>query len=426
MEAHQHLAISINMQTQPSTNKCNGTPNSPPQSPSPSLTINDLKPSSSPSTSSSFLLLLSRFHAGYFRITLSLTTQALLWKTLILSPTAAFDHPLRRVPSAAFTLLWSLSFLTLAAFSSLYLLRCLLRFRMVKSEFLHHVGVNYLFAPWISWLLLLLSSPTFLSPETTPFHALWCVFAGPILALDVKIYGQWFTKGKRFLSTVANPTSQMSVIGNLVGARAAAEMGWREVAVCLFSLGMAHYLVLFVTLYQRLSGGNCLPSMLRPVFFLFFAAPSMASLAWVAICGRVDTSAKMLFFLSLFLFLSLVSRPTLFKKSMRKFNVAWWAYSFPLTVLALASVDYAQEVKGAVAHALTLLLSSLSILVSFALMVFTVLNSHMLFPDNDPGLRHSSSIDKKNNKCTDDDFGSTKLSTGCLTIKIEPSEPEKS
>jgi hypothetical protein len=78
----------------------------------------------------------------------------------------------------------------------------------------------------------------------------------PVVVLDVKIYGQWFTKGKRFLSAVANPTSQLSVIGNLVGARAAAEIGWRESAVCMFSLGMAHYLVLFVTLYQRLSGGN--------------------------------------------------------------------------------------------------------------------------------------------------------------------------
>ncbi|CAI0550792.1 unnamed protein product [Linum tenue] len=418
MEAHPQLPISIPMQTHdPKPINNDETPPSP-QSQPPSLTINDLKSSST----SSFLLVLARCHAGYFRITLSLTSQSLLWKTLILSPTtsAAVDHPLRRVPSAAFTLLWSLSLLTLAALSSLYLLRCLLRFRMVKSEFLHHVGVNYLFAPWISWLLLLLSSP-FTTPETTQFRALWCIFVGPVVALDVKIYGQWFTKGKRFLSTVANPTSQMSVIGNLVGARAAAEMGWREVAVCLFSLGMAHYLVLFVTLYQRLSGGNCLPSMLRPVFFLFFAAPSMASLAWVAISGRVDTSAKMLFFLSLFLFLSLVSRPSLFKKSMRKFNIAWWAYSFPLTVLALASVDYAREVKGAVAHGLMLLLSSLSILVSFTLMVFTAFNSSMLFPDNDPGLCHNN-INKKNNKCTNDSTRSLKS----LTIKIEPGKPEKS
>jgi hypothetical protein len=131
---------------------------------------------------------------------------------------------------------------------------------MVKAEFLHHVGVNYLFAPWISWPLLLQSSP-FITPKTMYCLVLWWVFVVPVVVLDVKIYGQWFTKGKRFLSAVANPTSQLSVIGNLVGARAAAEMGWRESAVCMFSLGMAHYIVLFVTLYQRLSGGNSLPTM---------------------------------------------------------------------------------------------------------------------------------------------------------------------
>ena len=69
---------------------------------------------------------------------------------------------------------------------------------------------------------------------------------------------------------------------------------------------------------------------------------------------------------------------------MRKFNVAWWAYSFPLTVLALASVDYAQEVKSFLAHGVMLVLLSLSFLVSLALMVFTALNTKMLFLENDP------------------------------------------
>ena len=128
----------------------------------------------------------------------------------------------------------------------------------------------------------------------------------PLVVLDVKIYGQWFTKGKRFLSTVANPTSQLSVIGNLVGAQAAAYMGWQETSIFLFSLGIVHYLVLFVTLYQRFSGGIQLPGMLSPVFFLYFAAPSVASLAWESIAGAFDIVSKMLFFLSLFLFTSLV------------------------------------------------------------------------------------------------------------------------
>ncbi|KAF8414118.1 hypothetical protein HHK36_002117 [Tetracentron sinense] len=289
------------------------------------------------------------------------------------------------LPSTAFVLLWSLALFTLLSLSLLYIFRCFFHFHMVKAEFLDHVGVNYLFAPWISWLLLLQSAP-FVPPNTRCYLVLWWVFAIPVVVLDVKIYGQWFTKGKRFLATVANPSSQLSVIGNLVGARAAAKMGCKESAVCMFSLGMAHYLVLFVTLYQRLSGSDRLPAMLRPVFFLFIAAPSMASLAWDSISGTFDTPSKMLFFLSLFLFTSLVSRPTLFKKSMRRFNVAWWAYSFPLTVLALASTEYAQEVKGGRAHGLMLVLSTLSILVSLGLMVFTALNTNILLPDNDSTL----------------------------------------
>ncbi|XP_010252457.1 PREDICTED: S-type anion channel SLAH1-like [Nelumbo nucifera] len=328
---------------------------------------------------------LARFHAGYFRISLSFCGQALLWKT-IAEPTGASFAPRRLLsmfPSKAFALLWSIALFILVTLSLLYILRCFFYFRMVKAEFLHHVGVNYLFAPWISWLLLLQSAP-FLAPKTFPYMVLWWVFIIPVVALDVKIYGQWFTKGKRFLSTVANPTSQLSVIGNLVGARAAAEMGWKESAMCMFSLGMAHYLVLFVTLYQRFSGSDRLPAMLRPVFFLFFAAPSMASLAWDSISGNFDTPSKMLFFLSLFLFTSLIFRPTLFKKSMKRFNVAWWAYSFPLTSLALASSEYAEEVNGEIAHGLMLVLSSLSVLVSLALTAFTALHTSMLLPDNDP------------------------------------------
>ena len=79
-----------------------------------------------------------------------------------------------------------------------------------------------------------------------------------------------------------------------------------------------------------------------------------------------------------------VFRPNLFKRSMRRFNVAWWAYSFPLTVLALASTEYAQEVKGSIAHILMLLLLTISVLVSLGLMVFTLFNTKMLLSDKDP------------------------------------------
>ncbi|KAF3646733.1 S-type anion channel SLAH4 [Capsicum annuum] len=140
-------------------------------------------------------------------------------------------------------------------------------------------------------------------------------------------------------------------------------------------------------IHAGLSGSDRLPAMLRPVFFLFSAAPSMASLAWASITGSFDTASKMLFFLSLFLFTSLICRPTLFKKSMRKFNVAWWAYSYPVTLLALASTRYAKEVKGEVPHTIMLTLSSLSVLVIIALLLFTALYSKILLRDDDPCLK---------------------------------------
>ncbi|KAL8198156.1 hypothetical protein R6Q57_029964 [Mikania cordata] len=182
---------------------------------------------------------------------------------------------------------------------------------------------------------------------------IWWPLIIPVIALDVKIYGQWFTTDKRFLSMAANPTSQLSVIGNLVGSHAAIQMGWTE------SASIGHY--------------NHIPSRLRPVFFLFVATPSMAALAWKSINGDFDILCKMLFFLSLFLFTSLASRPVLFKKSVKNFSVAWWAFSFPLSFLALASMAYAQEANRVIATCLALVLSATSVLVFVLLLVYSTL-----------------------------------------------------
>ncbi|KAK1379017.1 S-type anion channel SLAH1 [Heracleum sosnowskyi] len=322
----------------------------------------------------------SKFHAGYFRISISLASQALLWKALNEHNHSSHyynQHFMEKLLSTTFLLLWYLSLLVLLVLSILYLMRCIFYFRMIKDEFLHFVGVNYMFTPWTSWLLLL-QSTRLLNPEHFIYKGLWLFFVIPLLVLDVKIYGQWFTTEKRFLSVVANPTSQMSIIGNMVAAWAAGKMGWKESATCMFTLAITHYLVIFVTLYQRLSGGNQLPARLRPVYFLFVAAPSMGSLAWSSISGSFDTPCKMLFYLSLFLFASLICRPGLFKKAMKKFNVAWWAYSFPLTFLAMASIEYAQEAKSTAATGLMLILTLISTVILLCLLLSTALNIHNL------------------------------------------------
>jgi tellurite resistance protein TehA-like permease len=69
---------------------------------------------------------------------------------------------------------------------------------------------------------------------------------------------------------------------------------------------------------------------------------------------------------------------------MRRFGVAWWAYSFPLTVLALAAIEYAQDVKGQIPNLLMLILSVLSVIVTLLLMLFTAIRTNDLLPHDDP------------------------------------------
>lgn len=345
---------------------------------------NHSQPITKPSNSKSPFL--TKLHAGYFFICLSFGAQALLWKSLSEhnNESQTLWHGFNFMPSVAYLLLWCLAVFIATTLSFLYMLKCIFHFNAVKEEFSHHIGVNYMYTPWISYLLMLQSSPPLIVPRAYYYEYLCLAFSFVIFLLDVKLFGQWFTTEKRFLSVVANPVNLVSVIGNLVAAQIATEIGWNEFAISMFSLGMVHYLILFVTLYQRLTSSNQFPIVLRPAYFLYFAAPSMASLAWKSISGSFLVSSKMLFFLSLFLFISQACRPALFKKTMKRLNVTWWIYSFPLTFLGLACAEYAHEVKSLTASGLMLLICIVSVLVFVFLMLTTVLKIETLLHKKAP------------------------------------------
>ena len=75
---------------------------------------------------------------------------------------------------------------------------------------------------------------------------------------------------------------------------------------------------------------------------------------------------------------------------MKRFNIAWWAYSFPITFLALDSVQYAQDVKDQVASGMMLIFSSISVLIFLGVMVLTAANSNRLLR-RDPVLGSAAS-----------------------------------
>ncbi|XP_020151237.1 S-type anion channel SLAH2 [Aegilops tauschii subsp. strangulata] len=319
---------------------------------------------------------LLRFPISAFGMCLGVSSQAMLWKTLQTEPSTKFLH----VHPVVNHVLWWVSVALMVVVSITYLLKIVFYFEAVRREFHHPVRVNFFFAPWIACLFLVKGLP---HPVWEIHHAVWYVLMAPILCLDLKIYGQWMSSGERRLSKVANPSNHLAVVGNFVGALLGARMGLRELPIFFFAVGLAHYGVLFVTLYQRLPTNVQLPKELHPVFFLFVAAPSVASMAWTRISGEFNNGAKLLYFVSLFLYVSLVVRVNLFRGF--RFSLAWWAYTFPMTSVALATVLYASEVDNVLTRSLAVGLSGIAVVTVTGVLATTMYHAFVrkdLFPND--------------------------------------------
>uniref|UniRef100_A0A0E0JFV1 Uncharacterized protein n=1 Tax=Oryza punctata TaxID=4537 RepID=A0A0E0JFV1_ORYPU len=320
---------------------------------------------------------LLRFPVSAFGMCMGMSSQAILWKNIAISTSTRFLHITVKIN----LVLWCVSVALMCAVSALYACKVVFYFEAVRREYYHPVRVNFFFAPWIACLFLAIGVPQLVA-ESLP-HWLWYLLMAPIVCLELKIYGQWISGGQRRLSRVANPSNHLSIVGNFVGALLGAIMGLREGPIFFFAVGLAHYIVLFVTLYQRLPTSETLPRDLHPVFFLFVAAPSVACLAWARITGDFGYGSRIAYFIAMFLYASLAVRINLFRGF--RFSLAWWAYTFPMTSAAIASIRYSSEVKNAFTQSLCIVLSVLATLTVTALFLTTLLHAAVhrdLFPND--------------------------------------------
>ncbi|KAL6865251.1 hypothetical protein ACP4OV_016402 [Aristida adscensionis] len=320
---------------------------------------------------------LLRFPVSAFGMCLGVSSQAILWKTIATSAPTRFLHVTAKVN----LVLWCASVALMCAVTATYALKLAFFFEAVRREYYHPIRVNFFFAPWIACLFLAIGVPPSVAAELPRW--LWYALMAPVLVLELKIYGQWMSGGQRRLSKVANPSNHLSVVGNFVGALLGAAMGLREGPVFFFAVGLAHYGVLFVTLYQRLPTNETLPKELHPVFFLFVAAPSVASMAWARITGEFGLGSRVAYFIAMFLYASLAVRINFFRGF--RFSLAWWAYTFPMTGAAIASIRYSTEVDNAFTKALCVALSAVATLAVTALLATTVAHAFVLrdlFPND--------------------------------------------
>ncbi|MGB0723152.1 MAG: SLAC1 anion channel family protein [Gammaproteobacteria bacterium] len=214
----------------------------------------------------------------------------------------------------------------------------------VVAEWRHPVKLSFFPATSISLLLL---SIALMGVSAAVAQTLWSLGALLHLGLTLFVLNSWLHHD-HYETHHINPAWFIPAVGNVIVPVAGVELGHTEISWFFFSIGMLFWLVLMVIVFYRMMFHAPLPDRLMPTLFILIAPPAVGFIAYLKLSGEVDAFARVLYFSALFLTLMMLTQARRFLAL--SFYLSWWAYSFPLAAISIASLSLAEK-TGTVAFA---------------------------------------------------------------------------
>lgn len=137
-----------------------------------------------------------------------------------------------------------------------------------------------------------------------------------------------------------NPAWFIPIVGNILVPIAGVQHGFTELSWFFFSIGLVFWLVLLAIIFNRMFFHNPLPGKLLPTLFILIAPPAVGFLSWMQLTGELDAFGRILYYSALFLTLMLFTQAPRFLKL--PFALSWWAYSFPMAAITIATLGMYQ------------------------------------------------------------------------------------
>lgn len=266
---------------------------------------------------------LQNFPVAWFAMIMGLTGLSLAWHK------AEGILNLNFAPSPWLLLLASGLFALLAA---LYAAKVIKYRAAANKEWAHPIKMH--FVPAVSISLILLSIAWL--PVSAPYSKLlWMAGVALHLTLTLYVITQWMHHSK-FEIVHLNPAWFIPVVGNILIPIAGVAHAPLEVSWFFFSIGIVFWPVLLTIILYRVIFHASLPERLMPTLFILIAPPAVGFLSYVRLTGEVDAFAQVLYHSALFFTLLLFSQLRQFTSL--KFFLSWWAYSFPLAAITIASL----------------------------------------------------------------------------------------
>ncbi|MFP5504687.1 MAG: SLAC1 anion channel family protein [Gammaproteobacteria bacterium] len=202
----------------------------------------------------------------------------------------------------------------------------------VREELKHPVKMSFGAAFTVSLVLL---SIAFHDSATGLSWWLWAVGSGLHLAFTLYVLNAWIYQ-PHFEIHHISPAWFIPVVGNILVPVAGVAHGAIELSWFYFSIGLLFWIVLFTIIVYRMIFHNPLPEKLLPTLFILIAPPAVGFIAYVRLTDGVDAFAQVLYYSALFLTLLLFMQLPRFLRL--PFFLSWWAYSFPLAAMTIATL----------------------------------------------------------------------------------------
>ena len=226
------------------------------------------------------------------------------------------------------------AFFALAVFAILLILYFIKAFKYpdkITAEMNNNMTSGFFAAVPIS-IILLSTCFQFYVPDITQIT--WLIGAILQLVITYTTVNKWLYDDVLTTEHIT-PVWFLPVVGNLVVPIAGIEFVPVEINWMFFSIGFFFWFLVFTLVMFRLMFDSPLPLMISPSVFILLAPPAVGFLAWTTINPDLDSLSHILYYVAVFFFLMLIVR---LPKIMRiKFNISFWALSFPLAAMSMAT-----------------------------------------------------------------------------------------
>ena len=202
----------------------------------------------------------------------------------------------------------------------------------VKKEFAHPIRINFFPASAISLLLL-----------SVVYHPInhdisyYTFIIGAIIQTFFTFYTISFWINQNLELQHSNPAWFIPIVGNVLVPVAGAGIIDTHILMYYFSIGMFFWIVLTSILINRIIFHHQLAQKFMPTLFIFIAPPAIGFIAYIKMNGGdMDMFASLLYNLALFFTFLIFFMYRNFLGL--KFFISWWAFTFPLTAVTIASM----------------------------------------------------------------------------------------